>query len=65
MMKSQALTHNVCSIDPTHRIWMSDIPQYMPKVELGEVMRASTVGVVEERKDPNFAVGCHVFGFGG
>jgi len=44
---------------------MSDIPQYMPKVELGEVMRASTVGVVEERKDPNFAVGCHVFGFGG
>mmetsp|Transcript_42584 Transcript_42584/g.62662 ORF Transcript_42584/g.62662 Transcript_42584/m.62662 type:complete len:335 (+) Transcript_42584:173-1177(+) len=62
----QLLVKNLfISIDPTHRIWMSDIPQYMPKVELGEVMRASTVGVVEESKDPNFAVGCHVFGFGG
>ena len=38
------------SIDPTHRIWMSDAPQYMPCVELGECMRALTAGIVEESK---------------
>jgi len=53
------------SIDPTHRIWMSDKAQYMDCVELGDVMRAVTVGVVEESKDANFPVGCHVVGFGG
>lgn len=53
------------SIDPTHRIWMSDKAQYMPKVELGEVMRATTVGVVEESKNADFPVGCHVVGIGG
>ena len=53
------------SIDPTHRIWMSDKAQYMPPVALGEVMRAVTVGVVVSSNDPAFAVGQHVVGFGG
>lgn len=53
------------SIDPTHRIWMSDIPQYMPKVELGECMRAATLAIVEESKDPKFPKGSHVYGYGG
>jgi hypothetical protein len=53
------------SIDPTHRIWMSDKAQYMPPVALGEVMRAVTVGVVMSSNDPAFAVGQHVVGFGG
>lgn len=53
------------SIDPTHRIWMSDRLQYMPPVNLNDVMRAATLGIVEESKDPNFPVGCHVIGFGG
>lgn len=53
------------SIDPTHRIWMSDIPQYMPKVELGEVMRAATVAEVVESKNPQFSVGTTVVAFGG
>jgi NADPH-dependent curcumin reductase CurA len=39
------------SLDPTNRIWMSDRPQYMPPVELGEVMRGLVVGVVEESKN--------------
>ena len=59
------LTLKPGSVDPTHRVWMSDKAQYMPKVELGEVMRAATVGVVEESKSPGFPVGCHVVGFGG
>lgn len=53
------------SIDPTHRIWMSDVPQYRPKVELGEVMRAATIAVVEESKNPKFAKGATVVCFGG
>ena len=60
-------TRSVClrSIDPTHRIWMSDKAQYMDCVKIGEVMRAVTVGVVEESKNADFPVGCHVLGFGG
>ena len=34
------------SIDPTNRTWMSDHDQYMPPVELGEVMRSLGVGRV-------------------
>ncbi len=37
------------SIDPTMRIWMADIPQYMPPVALGEVMRAFGVAVAASR----------------
>lgn len=50
------------SIDPTNRIWMSDKPQYMPPVALGEVMRAIGIGVVEESTDPQFEKGDLVSG---
>ncbi len=40
------------SLDPTNRIWMSDMEQYMPPVEMGEVMRGGSIGVVEESKNP-------------
>lgn len=53
------------SVDPTHRIWMSDKPQYMPCVNLGDVMRACTVGTVEASNNGDFPVGCRVVGFGG
>ncbi len=39
------------SLDPTNRIWMSDMEQYMPPVELGAPMRAGVCGrVVASRK---------------
>ncbi|AFZ24947.1 putative NADP-dependent oxidoreductase [Cylindrospermum stagnale PCC 7417] len=50
------------SLDPTNRIWMTDSPQYMPPVELGEVMRGVAIGVVEESKNPNFQPGDLVSG---
>lgn len=50
------------SLDPTHRIWMSDRPQYMPPVEIGEVMRGLVLGIVEESKNPNFQQGDLVSG---
>ena len=34
------------SVDPTNRIWMSDVDQYMPPVGLGEVMRADDPSTV-------------------
>jgi len=44
---------------------MTDCKQYMPKVEIGEIMRAGTIGVVEASNDPAVPVGTHVYGFGG
>ena len=50
------------SLDPTNRIWMSDVEQYMPPVEIGEVMRGGIIGVVEESKNPSFKQGDLVSG---
>ncbi|WP_199300429.1 hypothetical protein [Trichocoleus sp. FACHB-262] len=50
------------SLDPTNRIWMSDMPQYMPPVEIGQVMRGIVTGVVEEFKNLNFQPGDLVSG---
>jgi NADPH-dependent curcumin reductase CurA len=38
------------SMDPTNRVWMRDIPQYMPPVAIGEVMRALGIGRVTESR---------------
>ena len=53
------------SIDPTIRIWMSDVPQYLPPIAIGEVVRAAGVGVVEASNHPDFAPGDAVGGFTG
>lgn len=64
--EGQLLVKNLfISIDPTHRIWASDRPQYMAPVNLGDIMRAATVGIVEASSLEDFPVGCHVVGFGG
>ncbi len=52
------------SLDPTNRIWMSDMEQYMPPVEIGAGMRGGVCGrVVESRKD-GVAVGDLFAGLG-
>ncbi len=38
------------SLDPTHRIWMSDQDQYLPPVRIGDVMRGGVIGVVEKSR---------------
>src|ERR1035437_3364186 len=48
------------SFDPTLRIYMS-VDSYVPKVPLGEVMRAFGVGQVIASKHPKFKVGQLVF----
>ncbi len=48
------------SLDPTNRIWMSDMDQYLPPVEIGEVMRGGAIGVVEASRSDRFAPGAVV-----
>ncbi|WP_430391242.1 NADP-dependent oxidoreductase [Dyella sp. 20L07] len=45
------------SMDPTNRVWMSDIPQYMPPVAIGEVMRGLGLGRVVASRSSRYAVG--------
>merc|ERR1712093_41772 len=52
------------SLDPTHRIWATDAPQYMEPQPLGQPMRAASIGVVEESKNDAFPVGATVSVFG-
>jgi len=44
---------------------MSDRPQYMPCVPLGDIMRCATLAVVEGSSDPAYPVGAHFVCFGG
>ncbi len=53
------------SLDPTNRIWMSDMDQYMPPVEIGAVMRGGGIGVVVKSNSSAYQVGDHVSGLTG
>jgi len=53
------------SIDPTMRVWMADIPQYMPPVQLGEVMRAFGLAEILESRHPDYKKGDKVMGLTG
>jgi NADPH-dependent curcumin reductase CurA len=62
----QALVRTeLLSLDPTNRIWMSDIRGYMPAVPIGAVMRGIGVGEVIESKRDDMPVGATVSGFVG
>jgi NADPH-dependent curcumin reductase CurA len=51
------------SLDPAMRGWMAEGRSYIPPVQLGEVMRAGTVGRVLESASEKLAVGDHVSGW--
>jgi len=53
------------SLDPTNRVWASDVPSYLPPVELGSVMRGGALGVVEESRNPRRKAGDLVQGLFG
>ena len=52
------------SLDPTNRIWMSDMDQYMPPVTLGDPMRGIVCGSVVKSRHAGFAAGDIVSGLG-
>ena len=45
------------SFDPTQRGWLNDVKSYVPPVQIGEVMRAGSVGQVVDSRDSNFKSG--------
>lgn len=45
------------SLDPTNRIWMSDMDAYMPPVEIGAPMRGGSIGRVVESRFDGISVG--------
>ncbi len=53
------------SLDPAMRGWLNDSKSYMPPVQLGEVMRAGSVGEIIASENPDFSVGDFVMGWGG
>jgi NADPH-dependent curcumin reductase CurA len=55
---------NYLSLDPTNRIWMSDMDQYMPPVELDAPMRGVVCGTVITSRHPNYTEGQIVSGLG-
>jgi NADPH-dependent curcumin reductase CurA len=58
----QFLVRNLwISCDPAQRAWM-EIDTYIPKLPLGEVMAAGTVGEVVDSKHPDYAAGDLVSG---
>jgi len=59
------IKHILISLDPTHRLWMSDQPQYMACVGLGTVMRAGAVGKVVKCPSGKFKEGDYVSCQGG
>ena len=53
------------SLDPAMRGWMNEGRSYIPPVQIGEVMRALTAGVVVSSRHPGFRAGDYVTGAGG
>ena len=53
------------SLDPAIRLWMSDIPNYLPPIPIGDPIRATVVGEVIESGSDDLSAGDLVFGVGG
>lgn len=56
------IRNHYASLDPAIRGWLDDAPSYMPPIPLGAPVRASTVGVVESSRNPDFPPGQWVMG---
>jgi len=59
------LRNHYASLDPAIRGWMDDAPSYLPPIALGASVRATTVGVVAESRNPDFPVGQWASGLNG
>jgi NADPH2:quinone reductase len=51
------------SLDPTNRLWMSDMRQYSPPVEIGDVMRGIGIGEVVDSRRVDIRPGMLVSGY--
>src|ERR1700693_6281671 len=53
------------SADPAMRGWIADKSTYWPRIEIGDTMRAYSVGEVVKTNNPKYAVGEKVMGIFG
>src|ERR1700739_4319963 len=51
--------------DPAMRGWIADKSTYWPRIEVGDTMRAFSVGEVVESRNPKYAAGDKVMGIFG
>lgn len=56
--------NTLLSFDPSQRVWL-ERDSYVPKIPLGEVIRALSVGVVEQSRHESFAPGTRLLGMFG
>ncbi|MDB5975006.1 MAG: NADP-dependent oxidoreductase [Nevskia sp.] len=64
--EGEFLIHNeFLSADPAMRGWIADKSNYWPRIEVGDTMRAFSVGEVIESKNPAYGVGDKVMGIFG
>ena len=60
------IENHYISLDPAMRGWMNDSKSYIPPVQLGEVMRAGSIGkVIKSNNHPKYKVGDVLTGWGG
>ncbi len=60
------IKNHYISLDPAMRGWMRNVKSYIPPVQIGEVMRAGSIGeVVKANNHPTFKVGDVLTGWGG
>jgi NADPH-dependent curcumin reductase len=59
------IRNHYLSADPAMRGWIADKSTYWPRIEVGDTMRAFSVGEVLETKNPDYAVGDRVMGIFG
>src|SRR6476646_12267411 len=53
------------SVDPAMRGWIADKSTYWPRIEVGDTMRAFSVGEVIDTRNPEYADGDRVMGIFG
>ena len=62
----EVLVRNIYfAFEPAMRGWLNDVKSYVPPVQIGEVMRSSTVGQVVESNNPGYQRGDFVTGMMG
>jgi NADPH2:quinone reductase len=66
LQDGQALVRSdVLSVDPTQRIWMSELRGYLPPIPLDDVVRALGVGTVVASRRDDLPEGARVLGWTG
>jgi NADPH-dependent curcumin reductase CurA len=49
------------TLDPSNRIWLSEEKDYLPQLQIGDVMRGLVIGRVEKSLHKDFKQGDHLF----